>query len=147
MGPTGCPETSVRNYHYTLCNIPEERRSQCWLCTARHKRLYGAWFQIEFQKVTGKQLILDLTKATMKVKLSVALNVSVLTTLLFVMQRGFTWWQGLCFAYCICLSVITTGAWCTMGKGLQLIAQSIMTELQLVRQSAIKPQILRFYEN
>jgi len=27
MGPTGCPETSVRNYYYTLRNIPEERRS------------------------------------------------------------------------------------------------------------------------
>ena len=27
MGPTGCPETSVRNYHYTLRNFPEERRS------------------------------------------------------------------------------------------------------------------------
>jgi hypothetical protein len=78
------------------------------------------------------------------VKLSVALNVSVLTTLLFVMQRGFTWWQGLCFAYCVCLGVITTGVWGTMGKGLQLIAQSIMTEIQLVRQRATKLQILRF---
>ena len=27
MGPIGCPETSVRNYHYTLRNIPEERRA------------------------------------------------------------------------------------------------------------------------
>jgi hypothetical protein len=27
MGPIGCPETSVQNYHSTLCNIPEERRS------------------------------------------------------------------------------------------------------------------------
>jgi len=26
MGPTGCTETSVGNYHYTLLNIPEERR-------------------------------------------------------------------------------------------------------------------------
>ena len=26
MGPIGCPETSVRNYHYMLYNIPEERR-------------------------------------------------------------------------------------------------------------------------
>jgi hypothetical protein len=26
MGPIGCPETSVRNYHSTLCKIPEERR-------------------------------------------------------------------------------------------------------------------------
>jgi hypothetical protein len=27
MGPIGCPETSVQNYHSTLHNIPEERRS------------------------------------------------------------------------------------------------------------------------
>jgi hypothetical protein len=27
MGPLGCPETSVRNYHCKLRNIPEERRS------------------------------------------------------------------------------------------------------------------------
>ena len=28
MGPRGCPETSLRNYHCTLRNIPEERRYQ-----------------------------------------------------------------------------------------------------------------------
>jgi hypothetical protein len=28
MGPIGCPETSVRNYHYSLRNNPEERSSQ-----------------------------------------------------------------------------------------------------------------------
>ena len=28
MGPIGCPETSVRNYHYSPCNDPEERSSQ-----------------------------------------------------------------------------------------------------------------------
>ena len=27
MGPIGCPETSVRNYHYSLRNSPEERSS------------------------------------------------------------------------------------------------------------------------
>ena len=27
MVPTGCPETSVRNYHYSLRNNPEERSS------------------------------------------------------------------------------------------------------------------------
>jgi len=27
MGPIGCPETSVRNYQYTLHNVPEERSS------------------------------------------------------------------------------------------------------------------------
>jgi hypothetical protein len=27
MGPIGCPETSVKNYHSTLRNIPEQRRS------------------------------------------------------------------------------------------------------------------------
>ena len=28
MGPTGCPEMSVRNYHYLLRNNPEEHSSQ-----------------------------------------------------------------------------------------------------------------------
>ena len=28
MGPTGCPETSVRNYQFTLGKIPEKRRCQ-----------------------------------------------------------------------------------------------------------------------
>jgi hypothetical protein len=27
-GPIGCPETSVRNYYYSLLNNPEERSSQ-----------------------------------------------------------------------------------------------------------------------
>jgi len=27
MGPIGCPEKSVRNYHYSLRNNPEERSS------------------------------------------------------------------------------------------------------------------------
>jgi len=27
MGPVGCPATSVRNYHYSLRNSPEERSS------------------------------------------------------------------------------------------------------------------------
>ena len=26
MGPIGCPETSVRKYHYALCKIPQGRR-------------------------------------------------------------------------------------------------------------------------
>jgi hypothetical protein len=33
-GRVGCPETSVRNYHYSLRNNPEERSSQhCLLFT------------------------------------------------------------------------------------------------------------------
>jgi hypothetical protein len=27
VGPIGCPETSVRNNHYSLCNNPEDRSS------------------------------------------------------------------------------------------------------------------------
>ena len=30
-GGIGCPETSVRNYHSTLPNMPEERKSHCWI--------------------------------------------------------------------------------------------------------------------
>jgi len=28
--PIGCPETSVRDYHYSLCNSSEERSSHPW---------------------------------------------------------------------------------------------------------------------
>jgi hypothetical protein len=28
VGSIGCPETSIRNYHYALRNIPEQHRSQ-----------------------------------------------------------------------------------------------------------------------
>jgi hypothetical protein len=94
--------------------------------------------QIEFRNVTGKPLIVDLTRAIRKVKLTVAVNVSVLTTLFFVMRRGFTWWQGLCFAYCVCLGVVTTGTWGTEGRALELTAQNIMAELQLVRECVLK---------
>jgi hypothetical protein len=27
MGRISCPQMSIRNYHYSLCNIPEERSS------------------------------------------------------------------------------------------------------------------------
>jgi len=30
----GCPETSARNYHYSLCKNPEERSSQFGLMAA-----------------------------------------------------------------------------------------------------------------
>jgi hypothetical protein len=36
MGPIGCPETSVKNYHSTLRYIPEERRSQRAYTFKRH---------------------------------------------------------------------------------------------------------------
>jgi hypothetical protein len=38
MGPIGCPETSVRNYHSTLSNIPEERRSHLHRCGSLKSR-------------------------------------------------------------------------------------------------------------
>ena len=28
MGPTGCPETSARDYYSTLCKMPKKCRSQ-----------------------------------------------------------------------------------------------------------------------
>jgi hypothetical protein len=40
MGPIRCPERSVKDYHSTLRNIPEERRSQDTHCT--YKRIIEA---------------------------------------------------------------------------------------------------------
>jgi len=39
MGLIGCPELSIRNYHYTLRNIPEERRSHVGTIFAQE--IYG----------------------------------------------------------------------------------------------------------
>jgi len=36
MGPIGCPDMLVRNYHYMLCNIPKEHRSHL-LCSGSLK--------------------------------------------------------------------------------------------------------------
>jgi hypothetical protein len=36
MGPTGCSETSMQNYHSTLLDIPEEHRSQFVLVFVSH---------------------------------------------------------------------------------------------------------------
>lgn len=47
MGSTGCPETSVTNYHSTLRNIAEERRPQ----TVANLGLTSGHTEIQPQKV------------------------------------------------------------------------------------------------
>jgi hypothetical protein len=50
MEPVGRPETSVRNYHYSLCNKPEKRRSrqlhggslESRMCVNVHSSVIGA---------------------------------------------------------------------------------------------------------
>ena len=106
MGPICCPEKSVRNYHYALRNIPEERRYQRWRSTERHQRLPC----VISDRIPEDDWRTANTWPHQDHKEGEVGGVSVLTTLLFVMQRGFTLWQGLCFAYCVCLSVITTVA-------------------------------------
>jgi len=49
MGLIGCPETSVRNYHYSLCNNPEERSSHI-LCDGSlksHKNALYFWIKLQ----------------------------------------------------------------------------------------------------
>ena len=43
MGPTGCPKMSARNYHFTLCKIPKECRSQHSLQFITYKYEYMKW--------------------------------------------------------------------------------------------------------
>jgi len=46
MGPIGCPETSVRNYHYSLRNNTEERSSFPLRNGSFKSRLLGGYFLI-----------------------------------------------------------------------------------------------------
>jgi hypothetical protein len=42
MGPIGTPETSVKDYHSTLPNIPEQCRSQFTDCPSKHSSWHSA---------------------------------------------------------------------------------------------------------
>jgi hypothetical protein len=47
IGPIGCPETSVRNYHSALGKIPKQRRSQgyrLYIYIHTHTHVIGVWF-------------------------------------------------------------------------------------------------------
>jgi len=45
MGVIGCPKTSIRNYHYSLRNNPEERSSQLLRGRSLKSRIQRAWRQ------------------------------------------------------------------------------------------------------
>jgi len=44
-GPICCPETSIRDYHYSLCNSPEERSSLLLrgggMKSRKHRPIFG----------------------------------------------------------------------------------------------------------
>jgi hypothetical protein len=46
MGPIGRPETSVRNYHYSLRNNPEERSSNLLRGGSLKSRILHVSFEI-----------------------------------------------------------------------------------------------------
>ena len=58
MGPIGCPETSVNNYKYTLCNNPEARSSHLRHCKSLKTRpiLFFSFEQQEKQSHFVTQL-------------------------------------------------------------------------------------------
>ena len=53
MGPIDCPETSVRNYHSKLRNIPEERRSQEQACFFTRKKLKCIEYELNYSLSTS----------------------------------------------------------------------------------------------
>jgi hypothetical protein len=54
MGPIGCPETSVRNYHYSLRFDTEERSSQLLRGGSLKSRKY--MFQLRYVRITSNML-------------------------------------------------------------------------------------------
>jgi len=53
MGPKGCPGTSVRNYHYTLRNDPEEHSSHLLGGGSLKSFLYVFWRVTEVQPLSS----------------------------------------------------------------------------------------------
>jgi len=54
MGPVGYPETSVRNYRYSLRNNPEERSSRAWTLRRREKSVACAGHQTTVLRLSGQ---------------------------------------------------------------------------------------------
>jgi hypothetical protein len=52
LGPISCTETSIRNYHYTLCNIPEGRISQGDMITMLIIQFYSCSHTFPLHKAT-----------------------------------------------------------------------------------------------
>jgi hypothetical protein len=50
MGPIGCPDTTVRNYHYLLRNNPEVRSSQ--------SEGFSFWFYRQHCQVLGIEVFI-----------------------------------------------------------------------------------------
>jgi len=51
MGPTGLPETSVRNYHYMLRKIQKERRSHLLSGESlKSRKILQRWQQTNFRR-------------------------------------------------------------------------------------------------
>ena len=47
MGPIGCPETSVRNYHYSLSNNPEEHSSGTYFILLNLRFSASGWSLVQ----------------------------------------------------------------------------------------------------
>ena len=92
---------------------------------------------MEFEKLTGKPMLLDLKVVMRKVKAGLILIVTVFTALIFLSGRGLKWWQGIPFAYSVCLCTINTGGWCSMAKALEKLSQLIMVQLKQVSNNKI----------
>jgi hypothetical protein len=53
MGPLGCPETPVKDYHSKMHNIPEARRSQRECSIIKLKIFFGTVIDCDSQRVAG----------------------------------------------------------------------------------------------
>ena len=57
MAPIGCLETSVGNYHYSLCNNPEEGSSQLLDGESLRSRIFQTFSRRGQDKVVGKHVL------------------------------------------------------------------------------------------
>ena len=59
MGPTVCSETSLRNYHYTLRNIPEERGSQSKALMVKFNKRRSLFLKESYKQTRNLKLKLE----------------------------------------------------------------------------------------
>jgi hypothetical protein len=89
------------------------------------------YLQTEFRRVADRDLPLRLGTVVKIVKSCVI--TAVFTTLLLLLQRGFTWWQAIVFSYCNLVNNLMTDFWVLTSNALILTAEGIEISLTQVR--------------
>ncbi|KAJ9593269.1 hypothetical protein L9F63_015183, partial [Diploptera punctata] len=95
---------------------------------------FSNWIHLQnkFERVTGKQLVINLQKVALR-RLLVSFVIGLIYTgLLFALQIGYKWWQGIVFFYNGFMSFLMADFWVLTTKALIIVQENLEASLTQV---------------